>query len=338
MAASGVTTLSRWCFGSPLLAAIVGLVVASCILKNARDERKEDMKELVIISGKGGTGKTSLTASFAALALDAVLADCDVDAADLHVLLHPDIQQRTEFKSGLTATIDPGRCTQCGLCREVCRFDAIDASYIVNPFACEGCKVCVQQCPAHAIDTHENVCGEWYISATQYGPMVHARLGVAEENSGKLVAIVRQQARKLAEEQHKDLLIIDGPPGIGCPVISATTGTDLVLVVTEPTLSGLHDLKRVAELTEHFKIPACVCVNKFDINPEMTQQIKAYCQERHVAYIGELPYDTTAIKAVVRRMPVVELTDTDLARRIRELWIRLKSLTRRVHSSGTCEP
>ncbi len=283
------------------------------------------MQELVVISGKGGTGKTSLTASFAALAQDAALADCDVDAADLHLLLHPVIEQRTEFKSGLNAVIDPKRCTQCGICREVCRFDAIDASYAVNPFACEGCKVCAQQCPAQAIDIHENVCGEWYISATKYGPMAHARLGVAEENSGKLVAIVRQQAKRLAEERGKELLIIDGPPGIGCPVISAITGTDLVMVVTEPTLSGLHDLKRVIELTKHFSISTCVCVNKFDINLDMTEQIKDHCREEQLTYIGEIPYDMTAVNAVVQRVPVVELAETELARHIGNLWERVKS-------------
>jgi MinD superfamily P-loop ATPase len=283
------------------------------------------MKEFVVISGKGGTGKTSLTASFAALAPNAVLADCDVDAADLHLLLHPDIQQRTAFTSGVKATVIRDRCTQCGLCREVCRFEAIEETYTINPFACEGCTVCAKLCPTQAIEVTDNVCGEWYLSETQYGPMAHARLGVAEENSGKLVAVVRQQARRLAEERGKSLLIIDGPPGIGCPVISAITGTDLVLVVTEPTLSGMHDLKRVTELTEHFTIPACVCVNKWDINPDMTQQIKAYCEERQLTYIGEIPYDTTAVEAVVRRMPAVELEDTALAQHIRELWRNLQS-------------
>lgn len=282
------------------------------------------MKKFVVISGKGGTGKTSLTASFAALAQNAVLADCDVDAADLHLLLHPDIQQREAFTSGVKATIFPERCTQCGICREVCRFEAIDESYTINPFACEGCTVCAKLCPAQAIDVADNVCGEWYVSETRYGPMVHARLGVAEENSGKLVAIVRQQAKRLAEERGKELLIIDGPPGIGCAVISAITGTDLVMVVTEPTLSGLHDLKRVTELTRHFTIPTCVCVNKFDINPDMTERIKEHCRNQQLTYIGEIPYDITAVNAVVQQVPVVDLTDTDLAQRIRELWKNLR--------------
>jgi MinD superfamily P-loop ATPase len=284
------------------------------------------MQELVVISGKGGTGKTTLTASFAALAQQAVLADCDVDAADLHLLLHPKIHQRTTFQSGFTAVIDPERCTQCGLCREVCRFEAIDASYTVNPFACEGCKVCVQQCPAQAIDTKENICGEWYISDTSYGLMAHARLGVAEENSGKLVAIVRQQAKRLAEEHNKHLLIIDGPPGIGCPVISAITGTDLVLVVTEPTLSGLHDLKRVTELTGHFGIATCVCINKFDINPDMTQQIEQYCEEQHLNVIGKIPYDLEMVNAVVARVPLVSYSQGEMSQRVSEIWQRMEQV------------
>lgn len=283
------------------------------------------MKEFVVISGKGGTGKTSLTASFAALAQNAALADCDVDAADLHLLLHPDIRKREDFTSGVKAAIVPERCTRCGICREVCRFEAIDADYAINPFACEGCTVCAQQCPADAIAIAANTCGEWYISDTRYGPMAHARLGVAEENSGKLVAIVRQQARRLAEEGGKDLLIIDGPPGIGCPVISAITGTDLVVVVTEPTMSGLHDLQRVAELAGHFSIAACVCVNKADINPQMTDQIKLYCRERQLTYVGDILYDTAAIEAIVQGVPAVEFQDTALSEQIRAVWQQIES-------------
>ena len=213
------------------------------------------MKELVIISGKGGTGKTTFTASFAALAKQAVFADCDVDAADLHLLLHPEIQRREEFRSGSTAFIDQEKCTHCGRCQELCRFDAINDSHTIDPFSCEGCTVCFHFCPANAIDMRENLCGEWFISETQYGQMVHARLAPAEENSGKLVAIVRQQAKRIAEEQQKSLIVIDGPPGIGCPVISSLAGVDMVLVITEPTLSGIHDLQRDSTISQSNSLP-----------------------------------------------------------------------------------
>ncbi len=282
------------------------------------------MKELVIISGKGGTGKTTFTASFAALARDAVLADCDVDAADLHLLLKPDIRDREEFRSGFTASIIQDQCIQCGKCQEVCRFNAIDDTPAINPFACEGCQVCFHVCPVEAIHLEENRCGEWYRSDTRYGSMVHARLGVAEENSGKLVAIVRQQAKQLAEEQGKSLVLVDGPPGIGCPVISSITGTTMVLVVTEPTLSGIHDLQRVTELAEHFQIPAGVCVNKADINPEITEQITRYCADHEIEVLGETPYDTDVVKALVRNQAVVETSEGAASQMIRQVWQRIE--------------
>ena len=282
------------------------------------------MKELVMISGKGGTGKTTLTASFAALAPNAVVADCDVDAADLHLLLHPEIHYREEFRSGVTAVIDPAKCKQCGKCREVCRFDAVSRDYRIDKFACEGCSVCFHLCPEHAIEMRENVCGEWYHSTTKYGPMVHAKLGAAEENSGKLVAIVRQQAKKLAEEQQKSLILIDGSPGIGCPVISSITGANLVLIVTEPSLSGKHDLQRVAELTAHFHIPTVVCVNKANINQAITAQIKAYCAEQGISFVGEIPYSQVAVKALIHQVPLVEFSQGDAAQILRQIWQRLE--------------
>jgi MinD superfamily P-loop ATPase len=281
------------------------------------------MKELVIISGKGGTGKTTFAASYAALADQAVLADCDVDAADLHLLLHPEIQYCEDFRSGVTAFIDQEKCTHCGKCQELCRFDAIDKldeSYIVNGFACEGCSVCSHFCPVDAIEMRENLCGEWFVSETPYGPMVHAKLRPAEENSGKLVALVRQQAKRIAEEQHKSLILIDGPPGIGCPVISSITGVDMVLIITEPTLSGIHDLQRVADLTAHFTIPTCVCVNKYDINPRITDEIKRYCSAHECSFIGEVAYDMTIVKALVDQMPVVEYSHGTTARKITQIW------------------
>ncbi len=287
------------------------------------------MQELVIISGKGGTGKTSLTAAFAALAQPVALADCDVDAADLHLLLHPRIRQREEFRSGATAVIDAECCVQCGACRAACRFDAIDAAFVVDPLACEGCRVCLYACPVQAVTMEENVCGEWFVSDTDYGAMAHAALGVAAENSGKLVATVRQQAKRIAEEEGRDLILIDGSPGIGCPVISSIAGASLVCVVTEPTLSGLHDLRRVIDLTAHFNIPATVCVNKADINPAMTAQIAAYCAERALPVAGTLPYDPLITEAVIRQRPVTELApDAAISRLIQQMWERLEQQLR----------
>lgn len=287
------------------------------------------MQELVIISGKGGTGKTSLTAAFAALAQPVALADCDVDAADLHLMLRPRIRQREEFRSGATAVIDAERCVQCGACRAACRFDAIDAAFVVDPLACEGCRVCLYACPVQAVTMAENVCGEWFVSDTDYGVMAHAALGVAAENSGKLVATVRQQAKRIAAEEGRDLILIDGSPGIGCPVISSIAGASLVCVVTEPTLSGLHDLRRVIDLTAHFNIPATVCVNKADINPAMTAQIAAYCAERALPVAGTLPYDPLITEAVIRQKPVTELApDAAISRLIQQMWERLEQQLR----------
>jgi len=241
------------------------------------------MKELVVISGKGGTGKTSIMAAFAALSENAVLCDADVDAADLHLLMSPDIKMCSDFKGGNTAIIGHELCTECGLCRRLCRFDAISEGYEVDHIKCEGCGVCVDLCPELIIDFPVKTCGEWFVSDTRFGPMVHARLGIAEENSGKLVTLVRQEAKKLAEKRNLDLLITDGPPGIGCPVIASIGGATALLIVTEPTVSGLHDMERVAELAAHFKVPAMLCVNKFDLNLDQTEAILQYsmCSSRH---------------------------------------------------------
>ena len=234
------------------------------------------MKEIVVVSGKGGTGKTSVTASLAVLAERPVLADCDVDASDLYLVLAPRILERHEFFGGRKAVVREADCLGCGDCRRRCRFGAVarrDRSpagqvFAVDPFSCEGCGVCVRFCPASAIDFPERSCGEWMVSATRCGPMVHARLGIAAENSGKLVSTVRREARRVAEAEGRSLIVVDGPPGIGCPVIASLTGASLVLAVTEPTLSGEHDLARVLDLARHFGIPSAVCVNKWDINPE----------------------------------------------------------------------
>lgn len=283
------------------------------------------MKELVIISGKGGTGKTSITASFAALAGRAVLADCDVDAADLHLLLRPEIRRREPFRAGHEAVIRRESCTGCGLCAANCRFEAIrpardGSAYLVEPAACEGCGVCVRICPAQAIDFPERVGGEWYVSDTRCGPMVHARLTPGAENSGKLVALVREEGRRLAKERKLDLVLLDGPPGIGCPVIASITGASGVLIVTEPTLSGRHDLARVLDLARHFKVPAMVCVNKWDINPAQTKEIERRAVEQGARIAGRIRYDRAVTDAQVAGKSIVEWGDSYAAQDVRTLW------------------
>jgi len=291
------------------------------------------IEELVVISGKGGTGKTSLTASFAVLAAlsgSAVIADCDVDAADLHLVLAPRVLERHGFKSGHEALIRNEDCAGCGMCREYCRFDAIGMvreangipTFAVDPISCEGCGVCVRLCPVKAIDFPDRVCGEWMVSDTRCGPMVHARLGLAAENSGKLVSIVRREARRIAEEKGKGVIIVDGPPGIGCPVISSLTGASQVLVVTEPSVSGEHDLERVLALSKHFSIPAAVCVNKWDINPEMAERIEKMACGAGARVAGRIRYDSAVTTAQLRELAVVE-TDAPSAEDMRRVWINL---------------
>ncbi|HQL50396.1 MAG TPA: ATP-binding protein [Kiritimatiellia bacterium] len=286
------------------------------------------IQECVIISGKGGTGKTSVTASFAALSAGrAVLADCDVDAADLHLVLTPKIVAKTDFRSGNEAVIRSEACTGCGTCAELCRFDAIHyvkrpfgkALYEVDPVACEGCGVCVRFCPAKAIDFPERLCGEWMLSETRCGPMIHACLAAAAENSGKLVATVRQEARRVAKERGLPLIITDGPPGIGCPVIASVTGADRVLVVTEPTVSGEHDLARVLQLARHFEVPTFVCVNKWDINPEMTERIEQAARKAGATVAGRIRYDRAVTVAQRAEQAVVE-TDAPSAEDVRNVW------------------
>ncbi len=284
------------------------------------------MKELVVISGKGGTGKTTIVAAFAALGDNKVMADADVDAPDLHIILDPTIIRRESFSGGKLASINKELCTECDKCRELCRFGAIDEGYVVGKVDCEGCGVCYHFCPADAIEFKEQVSGEWFISETRFGPLVHARLGVAEENSGKLVTLVRQNAKILAEDEGKELIIVDGAPGIGCPVISSITGSDLVLIISEPTLSGIHDMKRAAELAEHFKIPVAICVNKFDINLEISQKISSYCKENNLQLVGEIPFDTAVIESMVHRKSVIEYSQGVVSREIEKMWQNTISL------------
>jgi len=277
------------------------------------------MKEIVVLSGKGGTGKTSIVGSFAALAQSKVLADCDVDAADLHLILKPVVQENHEFWSGQVASIDEERCTQCDLCQELCRFQAIK-DFRVDHVSCEGCGFCFQICPAEAIAMKENLAGHWFISDTNYGPLVHARLGITQENSGKLVALVRQQARLMAEKQGLEYIISDGPPGIGCPVISSLSGANLALLVTEPTLSGIHDLERVLSVCGHFGVPTLVCINKYDINEDNSHQIERYCLSQGVEVASKVPFDNVVTEAMVHGLPVVEYCDNSVSRQINLLW------------------
>jgi len=288
------------------------------------------INELVVISGKGGTGKTSLAASFAVLAKGSVIVDCDVDAADLHLVLSPQVKERHDFYSGHEAVIRQPDCSGCGTCLEYCRFAAVKLKteddtgikYVIDPLACEGCGVCVRFCPVKAIDFPEKFCGAWMISETRCGPMVHAKLGIAAENSGKLVFTVRREARRLAEERKLPLIIVDGPPGIGCPVIASLTGATLVLIVTEPTVSGEHDLKRVLALTQHFGIPAAVCVNKWDINPGMTEKIEEKARQEGAQIAGRIRYDSAFTRAQIEERAVVE-TKAACVKEIKQIWDRL---------------
>ena len=285
------------------------------------------MKELIILSGKGGTGKTSITASFAKLAKNLMLCDADVDASDLHLVTAPDIRETHAFKGGNEARIDPDLCTGCGLCQSLCRFNAVkdpekkDGPYSIDGLDCEGCGVCVELCPIQAIDFPQKTCGQWFSSETRFGPMVHARLGIAEENSGRLVALVREQAKKRAREEHRDLILTDGPPGIGCPVIASIGQANAVLIVAEPTVSGIHDMERVAKLAAHFKIPAMVCINKYDLNPDQSRIIEELADAHQLAFMGKVPFDAKFTQAMIQGKSVVETApDSPAAQAVKEIW------------------
>ena len=282
------------------------------------------MKQIVVISGKGGTGKTVIAASFAALADKKVMADCDVDAADLHLLLQPSIKERSEFKSGVTAFISKEVCAQCGRCRQLCRFNAISEDFIVDSISCEGCAFCHYACPVEAVEMRENMTGEWYVSDTRFGTMVHARLGIAEENSGKLVSLVRKKAKELAKNQESDWIIIDGSPGIGCPVIASLSGVDCAVVVIEPTLSGLHDALRVIEVARHFGILAKVVVNKYDLNPDMSEQIVDACKMNAAEVIGRISFDKAVVNAMVQGKTIIEGAYGKTKEEVIDIWENLK--------------
>ncbi len=286
------------------------------------------MYELVVLSGKGGTGKTSIVGAFSALASDKVLCDADVDAADLHLLLSPRKISHHEFRAGHKAFINPDLCTSCGECLDRCRYGAISDRFEVDELQCEGCGVCVHFCPFGAIEFPENHCGEWYISETRFGPLVHARLGIAEENSGKLVTLIRREARRIAEEKKLAGIITDGPPGIGCPVIASLGGASAVLVVTEPTVSGLHDLDRVGSLANHFQVPVSVCVNKADLHWETAHAIESLCREKGADFAGHLPFDPSFTRAQLEGKTLIEYEDGDGAARtaVLKLWEHMRAL------------
>ncbi len=291
------------------------------------------VKQLAVVSGKGGTGKTSLAACFAALGPGLLIADCDVDAANLHLIASPMILKKQDFYGGAKAEIDPELCQRLGICREVCRFDAVifeaaaqPVRYRIDPIACDGCGSCVEFCVSRAIKMIQPKAGEWYRSETRFGPMVHARLGIGDENSGKLVSMVRKASLKLADEKGLKMVLIDGPPGIGCPVIASLTGVDYALAVTEPTMSGIHDLKRISELCRHFFIPVGVVINKFDLNPLISEEIKKFAETNHYDFIGRIPYDPDFTRAMVQGKSLMEFNSSPVSNTISEMWEYIKNL------------
>jgi len=287
------------------------------------------MKEIVVISGKGGTGKTSIAAAFASLeAHDAIVADCDVDAADMHLLMQPDYSKSEDFYSGELAMIIQDNCSQCGKCFDVCRFNAIsiiDDKYIVDPLECEGCGYCARVCPDNAIKNEIQKAGQWYISNIKTGSiMVHARLGIGADNSGKLVAKVKNEARNIAKSKNKDWILIDGSPGIGCPVVSSLSGADFAVLVSEPTVSGLHDLIRVYQLVKKFKISAGCIINKSDLNIPITEKIKNFLKEENILHLANLPYDETFTESMIYEQTIVEYSDNNLSGIVSDTWNKIK--------------
>lgn len=281
------------------------------------------MKEVVVISGKGGTGKTSIVSALAGLGPDKVLADCDVDAADLHLILEPTIRETSEFWSGELASIDPDLCVQCGECLTHCRFGAISDTFQVMQEHCEGCGVCAHICPTDAAIMIPRMCGHWYRSDTRFGPMIHAALGIGEENSGKLVTTVRRASHELAESLGRELVLVDGSPGIGCPVIASLANADLAVIVAEPTISAIHDMQRVHDLTGHFGVKALTVINKANINPTLVSEINDYCREKNIPVIGTLPYDTTFTQSQIIGRTICEFDPEGTGKMLEEVWEKL---------------
>lgn len=285
------------------------------------------MKQIVIISGKGGTGKTVITGSLAVLAKNKVMVDADVDAANLYLLLNPQIKEKNKYIGSKSAFINAEKCTGCGKCEEVCRFSAIkskDNNFYVDTLSCDGCGACMLVCPVKAITLKEEETGEWFVSDTKYGPFVHAKLGIAQENSGKLVSVIKEKAKVLAIEKNAEYIIIDGPPGIGCPVIASLSGVHTALVVTEPSLSGIHDMERVIAVAHHFGIDTKVIINKYDINLKNTNDIKKICQKRNIEVLGLLPFSEKVNQSVVKGIPIVEFCNDPIAQNIIDLWNKVK--------------
>ena len=284
------------------------------------------MKQVVVLSGKGGTGKTTLVASLTSLGENLVVADCDVDAPDLHLLLKPEkLEFKEEFKGSKLALIDESKCVRCGLCEKHCRFNAIK-DFRVNPILCEGCGVCAYVCPVKAVTLKEKVSGYVFVSRTRYGPLVHAKLEAAESNSGKLVTLVKNNAKNLALKEDKKLILVDGPPGIGCPVIASLGEVNLALIITEPTVSGLHDLQRILDLTGFFRIPAMVLINMYDLNLQKTEEIIGFCREVGVEVVEKIPFNPVVVEALTNGKPVVEYApNSDVSEKIRRVWSRITS-------------
>ena len=287
------------------------------------------MKRVVIISGKGGTGKTTVSAALVDLAAREkrlVIADADVDAANLELLLEPQRTSSTPFIAGKTAVIEPSLCVDCGRCMEVCRFDAVQANgqYAIDPQLCEGCLACLHQCPTGAIRVETRQSGEWLRSITPYGPMYHANLWPGEENSGKLVSELIEQAQSEGERENADLLLVDGPPGIGCPVTAACRSADLAILVSEPTVSGRHDLERVLELTRYFNLPAALVLNKATLNEKARTEMLAFARSENMEVFGEIPYDEGAIEALFSAQPLTRMDNHPLKDSLESIWVRLK--------------
>ncbi len=300
------------------------LETASSIQNPVSIRSVSKVRELVVISGKGGTGKTSLTAALGSLAENSVLCDADVDASDLHLLMNPAIRKRSDFQGGNLAAINREQCDECGICLNLCRFEAINDNFEVDKLECEGCGVCVDFCPQRAIDFPLKTCGEWFLSDTRFGPMIHARLGIAEENSGRLVSLVRREAKKLIEASNRELIITDGPPGVGCPVIASIGGATALLIVAEPTVSGIHDMERVIQLAGSFKVPTMICVNKYDLNSEQTSVIENFSREKRMNFLGRIPFDPVFTEAMIQGKTVLEYNPTsDAGQAIKQIWNRI---------------
>jgi len=280
------------------------------------------MKSILFLSGKGGTGKTSLAGAFAVLASQKVLVDCDVDAANLHLLLAPDVDDEGEFEGSKEAVKDAEVCTSCGQCREVCRFAAIDEDLVIDPYLCEGCGACVYVCPVDAITLSPRGSGHWFTATTRLGPLASAELYPGEETSGKLVMLVKQKADELGKQVAAERLVIDGAPGIGCPVIASVSGVSAVILVTEPSLSGLHDLKRILGVVKHFRIPAYLVINKDDLSPEMTEKIEAFAQGEELPLLGRIPYDRAVTERMVEGKSAVEDAQSPAGEAMREIFAR----------------